>query len=574
MTPQSKLPFFEIIRRTARGVGFVALVFSLVVGVLLVTDWLQGGQARTVCSSELTQVLAAARQSSDSNTVTLAREMDRMERHAYFSSAAFRAVGTWMLVAGLLLLVGCLHLAARLGRRIEDPRLYPAADPVRADREARLAMLVTCAGGLLLVVIWARASRSASASTPAAPAVHASQAMAPAKVEMVVFAPKTTGAVTTYWNCFRGPGCGVADGVHAPVAWNGKSGSGVVWRAALEQQGNSAPVLWGNRVFLTQATANERTVMAWDATRGNELWRQAVADGGKGDALPQVSSDTGLDSPTAVCDESGVYAIFGTGDLAGFSPEGKLLWQVYLGRPEKSYGHASSLALDNGRIFIQYDQDPNGRLMAVDAKDGKTLWTVPRALGAVWCSPMLVPGVDGGRLLLVNGQGTLSAYDPVRGAEIWKVAGVTGEIAPSPAYWSGRVVVAMSAARMVCYQLAAKPTQLWESTESLPDVASPVAAGGLIFVPGNNELVCVDAGTGTNVWTHEYSGGFYASPLVCGGRVYALARDGVMHIVAVERTFREVATCPLGEATDATPAIADGRIYIRSAHTLWCVGSK
>ena len=95
-------PHLDLWRRTACGVGAVALIFSLVVGVLLSADWVCAGQAKTVCSTELNQVLLHARQTPDDSTVALAREMDRVARHAYFSGVAFRHAGIGMLVVGLL----------------------------------------------------------------------------------------------------------------------------------------------------------------------------------------------------------------------------------------------------------------------------------------------------------------------------------------------------------------------------------------------------------------------------------------------------------------------------------------
>ena len=156
MTNEPKNSRLDLWCRTLRGVGGVALIFSLVVGVLLTTDWLHAGQAKTVRLGELSQVEALARQSpGDANVVALAREMDRVARHAYFSSVTFRNAGVWMLAIGLVLAVGCLHLAARMGRRIADPRTFPALDQVRADREARMSLLVAGVGSLLLLTLWA-----------------------------------------------------------------------------------------------------------------------------------------------------------------------------------------------------------------------------------------------------------------------------------------------------------------------------------------------------------------------------------------------------------------------------------
>jgi len=576
-TPETNSARIDLWRRIARGVAGVAVIFSLVVGVLLATDWMRAGQAKTVRSDALAQLQANARQSpDDARAVALAREEDMVARHAYFSSVAFRNTGIWMLIAGVLVLVASLHLAAQLGRKIEDPRRFPAADQARADCAARLALLLAGGGGLLLLAVWGFGSLSAISPLPRAAAGPAAQPLPAEGKAPVASMSVVTNFAASQWNCFRGPRSGVATGSNAPTAWNGKTGAGVLWRVTLAKPGLSSPVLWGGKVFLTMADEVAREVAAYDAATGVELWRQEVKDGGNGDALPQTSAATGLGAATAACDESGVYAVFGTGDLAAYSHEGKLRWQVYLHRPANTYGHASSLVVAEGKVCVQYDQKEGGRVLAVDAKSGQTLWEQKRLQGEVWSSPIVVAGVDGKPVLVLNGKGMLTAYDPIAGKELWNVDGVEGdEITPSPAYWNGRVLIAMAGARMVCYEMAQKPVKAWEYTEVLPDVASPVAAQGLIFLAtGSGQIACVDATNGTEQWTHDFSTGFYASPIVCGNRVYALDRDGVMRIFAAERKFREIASSPLGEAADATPAFADRRIYIRSKNTLWCLGTK
>jgi outer membrane protein assembly factor BamB len=576
-TTETNSARIDLWRRTARGVAGVALVFGLVVGVLLATDWMRAGQAKTVRSDALDQLQANARQSpDDASAVALAREEDVVARHAYFSSVAFRNTGIWMLIAGLLVMVACLHLAAQLGRRIEDPRRFPAADQARADRAARLALLLAGAGGLLLLAVWGFGGLSAMSPHPLVAAGSAAQPLMATGNVSAASLPIVTNAAAGQWSCFRGPRSGVATGTNAPTVWDGKTGAGVLWRVALAKPGLSSPVLWGGKVFLTVADDSTREVVAYDAATGVELWRQEVKDGGNGDALPQTSADTGLGASTAACDESGVYAVFGTGDLAAYSHEGKLRWQVYLHRPANSYGHASSLVVAGGMVCVQYDQKEDGRVLAVDAKSGQTLWEQKRTQGEVWSSPIVMAGVDGKPVLVLNGKGLLTAYDLFTGKELWGVAGVEGdEITPSPACWNGRVLVAMAGARMVCYELAAKPVKAWEYTEVLPDVASPVAAEGLVFLAtGSGQIACVDAMDGTELWKHEFSTGFYASLIFCGDRVYALDREGAMRIFAAERKFREIASCALGEAADATPAFADGRIYIRTKTALWCLGNK
>jgi len=562
----------------ARGIGLVALAFSLVVGMLLLADWRQAGQAQTVRATALSQALSLARQApSDAAAVAFARDLDRLARHAYFSSVTFQQRGMILLALGLLVAVGFLHIADRLGRRIEDPRQLLAVDPLQVDRAARWAMLAAGLAALTLAVVWrVREPPSAAPGADrsqtvlrAAPRPDGSGGIAPTRVEP---AP-VTGQPVISWPCFRGPACGVSPWTNAPVAWNGRSGAGVVWKREVTPAAPNSPVLWGERIFLTTASERERLVLAFDLRSGAELWRQAVTDGGAGAELPTPSSDTGLAASSAACDALGVYAVFGTGDLVAFTHDGRKRWQLFLRRPDNPYGHASSLLADGGRIYVQYDQREESRLLALDAATGKIVWEVERDHGPAWSSPVLTTDGKGQALLVVNGHEKVSAFAPLDGRLVWETDGVSGEVAPSPAVWHDRLYLANAYARLVCYTLASEPQQQWTSADALPDVASPVAADGLLFVAtSDGALACLDATDGREQWRHSYDTGFYASPILCGDRLYALDRDGVMRIVAAQRVFREIAGCPLGEAADATPAFGDGCIILRSRTHLWRVG--
>jgi outer membrane protein assembly factor BamB len=574
----------DLWRRSARGVGVVALVFSAVVGVLITTDWMRAGQAQTVRSDRLGQVLAAARQTpTDNEAVALGRDMDQLARHAYFSSVTFRTTGTWLLVGGLLVAMTCLHFAARLGRRIADPRRFPPADQARADREARIALLAAGVGGVLLLACWGAGHGTKLPPVPVA-TPGAGPAMHPTNAAAAVSPPQPFPAAVSNWNCFRGPRWGVAWETNAPVAWDGRSGSGIVWRTPLTKVSASSPVVWNNTVYLTEADKVLREVVAFDGATGKELWRQSVTDGGPNDELPVTSEDgspddthAGYAACTPACDEAGVYAAFGTGDLAAFSHAGKLLWQIYLRRPDKNkiYGHASSLWVQDGLICVQYDQKEDGRVLAVRAKTGEIAWEQERTADPSWCSPIVVPGADGRPVLVIGAPEKLDGFDLAKGTPLWSVPGVSGEVAPSPAYWDGHVIVAEEYAPMLCYQLAAQPKKVWEYGGRLPDVASPVAADGLVYVAlSSGNVTCIDAANGQEVWKHDFPTGFYASPTVCGDRLYAFDREGTMRVLAAGRTFREIAASALHDGADATPAFAGSRIYLRTKNALWCVGAK
>ncbi len=345
----------------------------------------------------------------------------------------------------------------------------------------------------------------------------------------------------------------------------------MLWKTPLKTSCVGSPVLWQDRIFLTEADENERAVLAFDAQSGKEIWRRTVADGGKDAPLPPVA-DSALAMPTPACDADGVYVLFGTGDLAAFSHDGSPKWHVFLKRPEIGYGYASSPYAINGLVCVQFDELSGGRVLAVEAATGKIKWQNPRSRGPSWASPILVPGADGKPLLVVNANGSATAYD-LTGKMVWDVDGVNGQVTPSPAWWDGRVYLANVGSRLICYKVSGSPQALWQLSGKLSDVASPVVVNGLLFMAtSGGQLVCVDATTGKEVWTRK-SPRCYASLVASGDRVYALGRDGTMQIVAADRTYRVLGACSLGEGSDATPALGDARIYIRGRNHLWCLGA-
>jgi outer membrane protein assembly factor BamB len=379
-------------------------------------------------------------------------------------------------------------------------------------------------------------------------------------------------AATVHWNGFRGPACGVSPWANAPTDWDGPSGRGVLWKTPLAVAGVSSPALWGDRLYLTEATDRDRAVLAFDAASGRQLWRQVVEDGDtSGAPLPAVS-DYGLAMPTAACDATGVYALFGTGDLAAFSPAGQPLWRLYLGRPTIGYGFSSSPYVVNDLLFVQYDHHAAGRVLALDTRTGRIVWDVERSRGASWSSLMVVPGADGKPLVVANANGSTTGFD-LAGNVAWDVDGATGEVAPSPAWWDGKVYAVNVGSRLFCHRVHGPAEKLRDVGGHLSDTASPVAVNGMLFmVTGSGYLSCFDALTGTKHWTQR-GPGCYASLIASGDRIYAAGRDGLTLVFGAEKAYRTLATCALGEGVDATPAMMDGRLYLRGSGHLWCIGA-
>ncbi len=374
------------------------------------------------------------------------------------------------------------------------------------------------------------------------------------------------------WNCFRGPHAGVSPWATAPTAWDGKHGAGILWKTRLTMPGISSPVVWQDHVYLTEGNQHERAVLAFSADTGKLLWRRVVADGAPEQPLPSVA-DSGLAMPTPACDEDGVYALFGTGDLAAFTPDGAPRWQRFLRRPVLGYGFASSPCVTAHLLFLQFDDLADGFVMAVDTHTGRTQWQQARSRGAAWSSPLLITGPTQRPLFVVNANGSLTAFD-LQGKVVWDVDGVTGEVAPSPAWGDNGLFAVNVGSALLCYPIADSPTLRWRYADGpLSDTSSPVALNGLCFMATADALVCVDEQSGHVLWDRQ-NPDCYASLIASGDRVYALGRDGTMSIVAAARQYKLLATCPLGDHVDATPACADGRLFIRGQDYLWCIAKR
>ena len=572
---------YRTLRQCARGVGLVALVFSLTIAALLAADSRRAGQAETVRSEVLAQSLAKGRAApQDAQAVALARELDLLARHAYFNSLTFRQGGMALLVVGLLITAGCFALAWRMTLKIPDPRSVAESDPARSDRLAVNAVLgagaVLLAGATFLEMRHAR--RVPAVSDRELRARLTNPDVRPGEAHVCPCRKGTQqNAMEEQWPFLRGPTLsGRASSTNAPLTWNGETGQNIKWKVALKHGGASSPVVWGKRVFLTSGDASARSVMAHDAETGALLWCKDIPDGSKsGEPLPEAGEDAGLAASTPACDEARVYAVFATGDVVALDHEGNIVWQVFLGRPKNTYGHASSLVYCGDMLLVQWDQEEHARVLALEKSTGKTLWETPREVSMSWSTPVVMTWCDK-KLLLIHASQQTWGLELATGKKLWQVEGVTGEVAPSLT-WEGDIWLAANCySKMVAFKLPPQgdPKKLWEWEDgNLPDVASPVIADGLAYlVTDAGEVMCHDLADGKQVWHKEFKDGFYSSPIIVGSRLYVVDRaKGVFRVFAAGRDGKELATNPMGDAVNATSAYVGNRIYVRSRKSLWCV---
>jgi len=409
---------------------------------------------------------------------------------------------------------------------------------------------------------------SAAATKPVVPVERMSDSRT--AQQTVVTPTPSMDAIRRNWPNLRGPfGQGIAYGVTPPADFDATTGKNVLWKTPIPRPGASSPVVWEGRVFLTGADENAREVCCFDAEDGTILWRQAAPQSA---ALPKVTEGIGHAASTGATDGKFFFAIFSTGDLVAVDMNGAIAWTRAFGTPKSNYGYASSL-IAYKHLFVQMDDSHGANLYALDPATGKTVWQKKRAVRESWASPVIV--VSGNREMVVLAENpTATAYDVNTGAVIWSAECLSGDVAPSPAYASGTIVVANERARLSAISVDGGAVA-WSGEEDLPNVASPLATDEFVFTGDSYGMVnCYDIRTGRKLWTHEFDESFYPSPVLAAGCIYAMDNAGTMHVFRASNTFVPVADSELGEESVATPAFTGGCTFIRGKQNLYCVGAK
>jgi outer membrane protein assembly factor BamB len=397
--------------------------------------------------------------------------------------------------------------------------------------------------------------------------------------------PPSAEEMKKQWPRFLGAnGNAVSFYTDVPLSWNAKTGEGILWRTPIPLPGNNSPVVWKENVYLTGATATKRQVYCFDAHTGKLRWIGEVKGiSGSPAKPPPVNEDAGFAAPTCATDGERVYAIFANGDLVAFSAEGKFLWGKALGIPEVNYGYASSLVTWENLLFVLMDQgyadEGKSLLRAFDGESGKVVWQKRRPVASSWTTPVVIE-VKGKPQLITCSDPWAIAYNPRSGEEIWKAQVLSGEIAPSPVFADPLVFFIEPYNRVVAVRAdgsgdVTKTHVVWEASDGIPDICTPVTNGELLFLlntPGT--LTCYEVKTGKKVWEKELGMEFKASPCIVGDKLYLLSTSGKMIVAAAGRQFKKLVTSDIGEKCTATPAFVDGRIYLRGEKNLFCLGNR
>lgn len=502
------------------------------------------------------------------------RQLDLRLRGEYFARKARLRRGAWLLGGSLTLLALAGYcLVRRQGRVPTPPRDARPADAdsrtARAGRWGLAGLLVACGASATAAVLYQRSTPApndrptvAAADPPADPAPPAD-------------AP---------WPSFRGSAPpGVADEPDIPVTFSTADGTNVAWSADLPLLGQSSPIVWGDRVFVTSADAATREVYAFDADTGRPLWRQQVSTPRGRRIVPEVWDGNIYAAPTPVTDGRRVLALFANGDLACLdAADGTVLWAENLGEMENMYGHASSPVLAGETVILQVDQGMYDQqlsaLVGRDAATGDVRWTTPRPVGSSWSSPILIPAQEG-QQVITCAEPWVIAYDPNTGTELWRADVLGGEVAPSAAWADGMVYAANTMSYLAAIRTDGRgdvtDTHVaWTADMDLPNVPSPVSDGTVtVTVTDSGWLTCYDANTGDKHWEHDLAAPIEASPLILAGRLLVLTTEGKMTAFAAGDAKKVIGRATVKGTCRATPAASAGRLFIRTNTRLYCIAA-
>lgn len=408
------------------------------------------------------------------------------------------------------------------------------------------------------------------------------------------------------WPAWRGAnGLGASAEKSLPVKWS--TTENVRWKVKLPGPGNSTPIIWGDRVFITQASdftrwppkvpanyaggasagghaiAEKRSVMCFNRADGKLLWERHVIY-----KDPEITHPTNpFCSASPITDGERVIASHGSAGLACYDFEGKELWRYDTGKIEHLWGNASSPIL-HGNLCIQWC-GPGDRqfLLAVDKRSGKKVWETPigggdagittkKFLGS-WATP-IIARVNGEDQLIFPLPFKLTGFDLKNGKELWSSTGPGTYCYSSPlfvdgiAIYGGNLLKLGGTGDLSKNRLKHKVASMYISTAAID--------GDYLYALNNVGVpACYEWKTGKEIWKEQITerpGNFEAwgSPVVGDGRMYITDRRGSTLVVAAGAKYEHLATNALGEHTDASIAISGGDLYIRTHKHLWCIGVK
>lgn len=385
------------------------------------------------------------------------------------------------------------------------------------------------------------------------------------------------------WPRWRGPqGNGHSDETNLPVKWDA---SAVRWRVELDGVGQSSPIVWGDRLFVTSAKASdddrvERSVHCLNRKDGTILWTR-LASTGSAEAIHRMNSWA---TPSCAVDGERVVAYFGQGGIHCYNFAGKKLWSHDLGQFPGTWGTAASPVIVDEMVIQNCDAQGKSYLIAYDRQTGKQIWRTARqdSPRGGWSTPIVI-NIGRRRELILNGEYGVQSYDPANGKELWFCQGFNGRGSPTPVLGKGLLYVINGKPGDV---YSVRPGGLGDVTKTHMawhtrrgggrDLPSPIYVDGFLFTVNMAGIAtCYDSATGRELWKQRLGGRFSGSPIAAKGLIYLQDEAGDVVVIRPGNKLDIVATNRLGvkdEIFRASLAPVGGAMFCRSNRAVYCLG--
>lgn len=381
------------------------------------------------------------------------------------------------------------------------------------------------------------------------------------------------------------------DAKNLPTEWNEKSGKNIAWKVPLEGEGHSTPVIGAGKIWFTAATPDgtKQYLYCLSEKTGEVIHHNLLFE--NADPEPLGNNINTYASPSCVLEQGAVYIHFGSYGTAKVDPEtANVIWQRRDLEGRHFRGPGSSPVIYKDLLILTFDCIDQQYLVALDKKNGETIWRTERTtdygdldenglpkregdLRKGYSTPGLVE-VNGKTQVVSVGSRAAFAYDAATGKELWTITHDDYNAAARPSFYQGHAILNTGSrgANLLAVKLDGstkgnvdKTHVVWNRERGNSRLATPLLYEELIYmVTDNGVAICIDAATGEEVWTDRVGGTFVASPIVANGLLYFCNEEGVTTVVRAGRKFDLVAKNQLEEGMRASPAVANGAIYLRT----------
>ncbi len=399
------------------------------------------------------------------------------------------------------------------------------------------------------------------------------------------------------WPRFRGPDGDGKTTESVPTEWSATKN--VAWKVDLKGSGSSSPIVVGDRVYVTSYTGSPdelvRHLACFEKTTGKAVWVKDVPAEAAEDPDRGFIGEHGYATSTPVSDGNHVFCFFGKSGVYAFGLDGEILWRTPVGTESSNrrWGSAASLVLHGDTVIVNASEESQS-IRALEKSTGKEVWKAEASsLELVYNTPLLVTPKEGKPELVVSVPQEVWSFDPDTGKLKWYAeTDIGGNVSPSVVtdgevvYTLGGRPAASAAVRLGGEGDVTDSHVVWNGRLS-SYVPSPVLhEGRLYWVDDSGTAHCVNAADGEVVYRERLDGGgggrsrggrgFYASILLAGDRILATSRKNGCYVYKVGPEFELLGRNDLGDDSDfnASPAVSDGRLYLRSNETLYCIGTS